>query len=206
MLNNEESVYELYEIFLDECELQGINPDMPTLYQGSKEQLLSVDVSDKSYSTIQMHEKSPIELINEFSQNIDKNFSVEQQVDVLKMIYDTRKGELTNADNNDFNHSVQSKESIEECIVSLHKILEHYRHLNYEFFSYDAEKRFTDKISFFEAQIQNYDKIKTDKSNIKFSARDIGEASYDADTSLCQKCERVTQDIQRSSEKDEPNQ
>ena len=86
-IQNDASVFlEIYEIFLKECEIQGINSNMPTLYEGSKEDLISFDNSRKNEKSIYTDGKSPISLINEYFSKSEHNLSVEDELQLLKVI------------------------------------------------------------------------------------------------------------------------
>lgn len=84
--NNENAFQEIYSIFQKECEIQGIDPYMPTLYKGSREALINVDKADKINSKVNLEGKSPVLIINEYLKSAGKDLSMEDEIQVLKSI------------------------------------------------------------------------------------------------------------------------
>lgn len=81
--NSPESVKELYEIFLDECNNLEIDPYMPAFYKGSKEDLLRAENAEKEEINIDFQGKKFIDIINEYSLG---DFSTEKKVQLIKEI------------------------------------------------------------------------------------------------------------------------
>ncbi len=86
--NNGIALSEIYEIFQKECEFQGIESDMPTLYKGSKEDLINFEHSTENKVSIHTDGKSPIAIVNEFFSEAGHNLSVEDELQLLRVIDD----------------------------------------------------------------------------------------------------------------------
>lgn len=85
IMDNESLILEIYAIFQNECKQQGIDPNMPTLYYGSKDELLNADSSNNPPHLISTDRKSPISIINEYFSN-NTPYTVQDELQLLKSI------------------------------------------------------------------------------------------------------------------------
>ena len=83
IIKNSEATKELYDIFLEECNNIGIDPNMPALYKGSKEDLLKAENPEKE-ANINFQGKNLSEL---FEYTLGE-FSTETKVEIIKEIED----------------------------------------------------------------------------------------------------------------------
>lgn len=83
--NNETAIQEIYSLFQEECELQGIDPNMPTLYNGSKEALINLERETQNESKVDFDGKSPISIINEYFKSIG-SLSIGNSIQALKLV------------------------------------------------------------------------------------------------------------------------
>lgn len=84
--DNDLAIAEIYSFFQNHLKLQGINPEMPTLYEGSKEALTYTEDSTMIIDYTQVDKKSPISLINDYFSTENNILAVEDEIHLLKII------------------------------------------------------------------------------------------------------------------------
>lgn len=80
------TIQELYDYFLDTCQILDVNPQMPTQYTTSEMELLKVQENEPTLNENEFEDKSYISILNEYFSNPDQKLTIQDKVILLKTI------------------------------------------------------------------------------------------------------------------------
>lgn len=89
------TIQELYDYFLDTCQILDVNPQMPTQYTTSEMELLKVQENEPTLNENEFEDKSYISILNEYFSNPDQKLTIQDKVILLKTIDEKMMNQLS---------------------------------------------------------------------------------------------------------------